>query len=531
MKRSDILARVRDGQRWDVVVIGGGATGLGAAVDAAARGFRTLLIEAHDFAKGTSSRSTKLVHGGVRYLAQGNISLVYEALAERGRMARNAPHLVSALEFVVPGYTWWSNPFYGAGLLLYSLMAGSLGIGFSKLIGKQEALRRAPTLEPEGLRGGVVYFDGQFDDTRLAISLMRTLQDLGGVALNYAPAVGLVKEQSKITGVRLRDDESGEELTVQARVVINATGVFADSVRKMDDANVKTMLSPSQGVHIVLDRSFLPGNNAIMIPKTDDGRVLFAVPWHNRVVVGTTDTPVKSADLEPRALEEEIDFLMAHAARYLSKDPTPDDVLSVYAGLRPLVKVGDDGNTAALSRDHTLLVSPAGLVTITGGKWTTYRRMAQDTINKAIEVGGLPGVECPTKEMKLHGYQKERAEDPFGVYGSDAAPLKRLLAEQPGWDEKLHPNLPYLAGEVVWAARHELARTVEDVLARRTRAILLDARASMEIAPRVAELLAQELGFDEAWQQQQIDEFRTLAHGYTLEGYVAKHHTPEPTTA
>ncbi|HEU4321709.1 MAG TPA: glycerol-3-phosphate dehydrogenase/oxidase [Roseiflexaceae bacterium] len=518
MRRSDILARIRANERWDVVVVGGGATGLGTALDAAARGYSTLLLESVDFAKGTSSRSTKLVHGGVRYLAQGNISLVYEALQERGRLRRNAPHLVSALPFVVPGYTWWSNPFYGAGLLLYSVMAGSLGIGFSRLVSAEEALRLAPTLEPKGLRGGVVYYDGQFDDTRLAVALLRTLHDQGGLALNYAPVTGLVKEGSRVRGVQARDTETGEELTILARAVVNATGVYADTLRQIDQPETPTMLSPSQGIHIVLDRSFLPGDHAIMIPKTDDGRVLFAVPWHNRVVVGTTDTPVTEAGLEPRALPEEVEFLLSHAARYLSKDPSADDVLSIFAGLRPLVKAGEGGSTAALSRDHTLVVSPSGLITITGGKWTTYRHMAEDTVNKAAEVGELPKVASPTKTLRLRGWTHQPQEEPFAVYGADAPALRLLLAERPGLDQPLHPRLPYLAGEVVWAARYELARTVEDVLARRTRALLLDARASAEAAPRVAELLAQELGLDAAWQQAQVEQYRALADGYTLSG-------------
>ncbi len=516
MQRSELLDRIRNTKQWDLIVVGGGATGLGTAVDAATRGYSVLLLEAHDFAKGTSSRSTKLVHGGVRYLAQGNLALVYEALQERGRLHRNAPHLVSTLPFVVPGYTWWSNPYYGAGLLLYSLLAGSLGMGFSRLVGAKEALRLAPTLEPEGLTGGVVYYDGQFDDARLAITLVRTLHDHGGVALNYAPVTGLIKNGSKITGVQARDEETGEALRLHARVVINATGVYADDVRKMDDPAMEAMLSPSQGIHLVLDRSFLPGDHAIMIPKTDDGRVLFAVPWHNRVVVGTTDTPVHEAPLEPRALPEEVGFLLAHAARYLSKDPTPDDVLSIYAGLRPLVKRGAGGSTAALSREHTLLVSPAGLITITGGKWTTYRHMAEDTVDKAITVAGLPPAKCVTKELRLHGYQEHPEEDPFGVYGTDAIPLKQLLGSQRGWHERLHPNLPYRAGEAVWAARYEQARTVEDVLARRMRALLLDARASIEMAPKVAELLAAELGFDAAWQREQVDTFNALANEYQL---------------
>lgn len=517
MQRREILDKVTAHDVWDVVIVGGGATGLGTAVDAASRGYSTLLLEGVDFAKGTSSRSTKLVHGGVRYLAQGNIALVRDALHERGLLRQNAPHVVHDLPFVVPGYTWWSNPFYGTGLMMYSVLAGSLGIKFSSLVTAKKALSLVPTLEPKGLKGGVVYYDGQFDDTRLAATMMLTAADYGGVSLNYAPVTGLLKSNDNVSGVRFRDEETGEEHEVKARVVVNATGVFADGLRKMDDQNVKTILSPSQGVHIVLDRSFIPGDYAIMIPKTDDGRVLFAIPWHDRVVVGTTDTPVHNVEYEPRPLEEEVDFLLSHTARYLSKDPSRADVLSIFAGLRPLVKAGDGENTAALSRDHTLLVSPSGLITITGGKWTTYRHMAQDTVNKAIEVGNLPKRPCITETLKLHGWQRKTADAPLDVYGTDALAIQKLMREQPELGEKLHPRLPYYQAEVVWAARNELARTVEDVLSRRLRALLLDAYAAHEIAPLVAELMAAELGHDQNWQGEQVRVFRELARQYVLE--------------
>lgn len=516
MLRSELLERIRTTPRWDIIVIGGGATGLGSAVDAAARGYSTLLLEAHDFAKVTSSRSTKLVHGGVRYLAQGNVALVYEALHERGHLRRNAPHLVFPLPFLVPAYEWWSQPYYGAGLLLYSLMAGRLGFGFSRLLGKQAVLHLAPTLEPHGLLGGVSYYDAQFDDTRLAITLLRTAQDHGAALINYLPVTGFLHENEHIRGLIARDAETGEEFRLHARAVINATGVFSDRIRQIDDPTEKNILSLSQGIHLVLDRSFLPGDHAIMIPKTADGRVLFAVPWHDRVVVGTTDTPVGEVQLEPRPLVHEIEFLLDHAARYLSKDPTPQDVLSVFAGLRPLIKSNNTGRTASLSREHTLIVSRTGLVTITGGKWTTYRAMAEHAVNKAMEVGGLPKTTSSTRDLKLHGFQQQPDQPPFGVYGADALKVREQLAEQPGWDQPLHANLPYWAGEVIWAARHELARSVEDVLARRTRALLLDARASQQIAPHVAALLAGELGFDQQWQHEQVQNYVELANRYLL---------------
>ena len=518
MNRSELVAAADDGRTWDVVVIGGGATGLGVAVEAASRGYSTLLLEQSDFAKGTSSRSTKLIHGGVRYLQQGDVSLVLEALHERGLLIRNAPHLVHHLAFVVPVYDWWEGPFYGIGMKLYDALAGKLGLGPSKNLSREETLERIPTVEPDGLRGGVVYYDGQFDDSRLAITLVRTLSDLGGTPLNYARVTGLLRSgpAGTIEGVEAVDGESGREMEIRARVVVNATGVFTDDVRRMDDPEAASMVTASQGVHIVLDREFLPGDSAIMVPHTSDGRVLFAVPWHGRVVVGTTDTPVPEATLEPRALDEEVEFLLTHAIRYLTRDPMASDVLSVFAGLRPLV--GDpDSETKAISRDHTLVVSPAGLVTITGGKWTTYRRMGADTVTQAALVAGLPEKTSVTEELRLHGWTD--AVDPIeprSVYGTDEAELEALEHSRPELAERLHPALPYRASEVVWAARFEMARTVEDVLSRRLRALLLDARASVEMAPRVAELMAAELGYGGDWVESQVAEYGELAKGYLL---------------
>lgn len=520
MNRPDMLARLTDPgeQPWDVLVVGGGATGLGAAVEAASRGYRTALVEGHDFAKATSSRSTKLVHGGVRYLQRGNITLVLEALRERGRLLRNAPHLVRDLPFIVPNYDWWEAPYYGAGLKLYDLLAGKMGLEPSRLLSREETLDHIPTLEPKGLRGGVVYQDAQFDDARLAVTLALTIADLGGTVVNYASAVGLIKEGELVRGARVRDEETGNETEVRARVVINATGIFADELRRMDDPASPPLLALSQGVHLVLDRRFQPGGSAILVPHTDDGRVLFAVPWHDRVVVGTTDTPVAERSLEPRALPEEIAFLLGHAARYLTQDPAPGDVLAIFAGLRPLVRGAKAAaKTAALSRDHTLLVSPAGLVTIAGGKWTTYRKMGEDTIDHAAMVAGLDERPSRTADLRLHGWSDDLRLREWSGHGADAPALARLATESPGWDEPLHLNLPYRVCEAVWAARHEMARTVEDVLARRTRSLLLDARASVEVAPRVAALLAAELGKDEGWQRRQVAEYGELARGYWLE--------------
>jgi glycerol-3-phosphate dehydrogenase len=516
LARTENLDRLRDGAIWDVVVIGGGATGLGAAVDAAARGYRTLLLEALDFAHGTSSRSTKLIHGGVRYLAQGNIALVREALHERGVLLRNAPHLVHPREFVVPTYRWLDLPFYGIGLKLYDLLAGRDRIRSSHFANRNEVIGLLPTIRTAGLRGGIVYTDCQFDDARLAITLARTVVDLGGCALNYAPVTGLIKCGGRIAGVYAQDAESGEPLEVGARSVINAAGVHVDEVRQLDDPSSSAILSPSQGAHLVLDRSFLPGSSALMVPRTDDGRVLFAIPWYDRVLVGTTDTPIASLPSEPEPLEAEIDFLLAHVARYLNKRPQPSDILTTFAGLRPLLRGQGGLATAKLSREHAVIVSSAGLVTITGGKWTTYRRMGTDAVNQAAQAGGLAPRPAATVELKLHGWKEAGGDDDEAmvVYGSDAQALANVLSEKPEWSERLHPRLPYRAGEVVWAARHEAARTIVDMLARRTRGLFLDARASIEAAPIVGAILAAELMRDEAWQMRQVESFRKLASGY-----------------
>lgn len=524
MNRDKFLENVRAENRpWDVLIIGGGATGLGAAVDAASRGYRTLLLEQSDFAKGTSSRSTKLVHGGVRYLQQGNVSLVLEALHERGRLAQNAPHIVRDLTFVLPAYSWWERPFYGVGLKLYDLLAGKRSLGKSHLLSKSQALKELPGIKEHRLRGGIVYHDAQFDDARLAIALAHTAADLGAVVLNYVRVEGLTKGRNgRLSGVVARDMESGKGLEIPARSVVNATGVFVDAIRKQDDPEARPIVSPSQGVHIILERSFLPSDNAMLIPRTEDGRVLFAVPWHDRVLLGTTDTRMDEASLEPRPLKEEIDYLLTYAGRYLERTPTRDDVLSTFAGLRPLVGSGDVSDTSSISRDHVVRISKSGLITVTGGKWTTYREMGEDTVDEAIRVGNLEKRSSTTAELRLHGWiHQDSVADPLDAYGTDRAPIEKIIQEEEGGAERLHPDLPYVMGEVIWAVRYEMARTIEDVLSRRTRALLLDAHAAIECAPVVAAKMASELGYDNAWKEEQLREFERLAEAYLPDGIQA----------
>ncbi|MCP5061442.1 MAG: glycerol-3-phosphate dehydrogenase/oxidase [Ignavibacteriae bacterium] len=518
MNRSDMLTNLDSTEIWDFIIIGGGATGLGVAIEASSRGYKTLLLEQSDFSKGTSSRSTKLVHGGVRYLQQGNISLVLEALKERGILKRNAPHLVHDLPFIVPNYDWWEGPFYGIGMKLYDALAGKEGFGSSKNLSKEETLEHLPTLETKGLRGGVVYYDGQFDDARLSINMAETAYEQGATLLNYIKVTSLIKDDEVVCGLNAIDVESNKEYKLKSKVVINATGVFTDSIRKMDDSNANNIIVSGQGVHIVLDKSFLPGDSAIMVPHTDDGRVIFAIPWHNKVLVGTTDTEVDEFLLEPIPLEEEIEFLLVHTARYLTKDPKRNDILSIFAGLRPLVKSGEDENTAAISREHTLNVSRSGLVTIAGGKWTTYRKMAEDTIDQAMLLADLEQKETVTKTLSIHGYHNHANE--FGnldIYGSDAIAIQELLREDKSYSELLHPNFTTVVGEIVWAVRNEMTRTIDDFISRRTRMLILDAKASLEVAPKVAKIMAKQLGKNKKWVKTQIEEFNEIAKNYLIE--------------
>lgn len=513
MKRQDMLRNLEESRPFDIIIVGGGATGLGAAVDAAARGYRTLLLEQSDFAKGTSSRSTKLIHGGLRYLQQGNIALVPEALKERGLLCQNAPHLVHPLPFLVPNYKWWEGPFYGVGLKIYDLLAGRLGIEPSSHLSKEETLAILPTLDPHNLRGSVRYYDGQFDDARLAITLARTAATLGATLLNYMRVEKLLKKKGILEGVIAKDSLTGQKHELYASTIINATGVFSDSIRKLDESKARSIIAPSQGVHLVLPQKFLPATSALLIPHTEDKRVVFFVPWHDKILLGTTDISIKESTLEPHPTEKEVDFLLKYASRYLVEIPTHEDILSIFAGLRPLVKSQKSKLTAALSRDHVIIVSKSGLITIAGGKWTTYRKMAEDVINKAIVVGGLDNRPCVTEHMQLHGWVSSYRADDHG-YGCDALLLESLIREHPSLGKDLHPPLPYRQAHVLWAVRHEMAMSVEDVLARRTRALLLDAAASIEMAPRVAHIMAKELHESSEWEKDQVQQFCKLARYY-----------------
>jgi glycerol-3-phosphate dehydrogenase len=505
---------------WDLIIIGGGATGLGAAVDAASRGLSTLLLEQCDFAKATSCKSTKLIHGGLRYLEQGNVHLVKEGLKERGLLCANAPHLIHHLPFLIPAYHWWEKPFYGIGLKIYDLLAKELKLEKCKNLSREAALDAVPTLLSKNLRGGSVYYDGQFDDARLAICLARTAADQGATLINYMRVTGLMKKKGICCGVHAIDKETQQTYQLSAKIVISAAGVFSDAILRYDDPKtIKQIIAPSQGIHLVLDKAVMPGNHALLIPHTKDKRLLFLIPWQNRVLLGTTDTPVSQISLEPRPSETEIDYLLEHASHYLQTAPSKKDVVSLFAGLRPLIKVEEKKKTASLSREHSIFVSDSQLITIAGGKWTTYRKMAEDVIDKAIAVGKLPSSPSKTDRLALHGAGEVDPLSLLSTYGTDAKEIRRLIKENKELGDKMHPTLPYVWAEVAWCIENEMARTVEDVLARRTRCLLLDARLSIELAPRVAKTLTDALKKGKEWQENQVAEFTRLAKQYNVESY------------
>jgi glycerol-3-phosphate dehydrogenase len=497
---------------FDVLVIGGGATGLGIAVDATTRGLRTALVEAADFAQATSSRATKLVHGGVRYLVSGQMHLVYEALRERKLMMQNAPHLVHSLAFVTPAYRWFDLPFYGSGLKLYDLLAGSSSVGRTRILNADETRRLVPGIQAQNLKGSIVYYDGQFDDARMALALARTAEDHGAVVLNYAKFLQPVKRRDKIIGGFVRDVEAGKTYEVRAKVVINATGIFVDEIREQDDPASPQLLRVSRGTHIVLPPEVLGDESALMIPKTKDGRLIFAIPWLDKVVIGTTDVPAIGAKIEPGFEATEVDYLIETINPFLKRPIARADILSIFSGLRPLISE-KAATTAKISREHRVDISSSGLITVAGGKWTTYRRMGEDTLDFAINKGMLARAKCITKELMLHGASTEAAEArPLSHYGTDAILLRSLMAADASLAAKLDDELPFTRAEVIFAVREEMARTVEDVLSRRTRALLLNARAAVRAAAATAQIMADELSRDQAWAQEQVRAFSELAN-------------------
>jgi glycerol-3-phosphate dehydrogenase len=516
MHRDIAIQEINKTTEWDILIIGGGATGLGCAVDAASRGYKTLLLEKYDFAKGTSSRATKLVHGGVRYLAQGNIRLVREALRERGRLLKNAPHVCHTLAFVVPFYSQWQKWYYRLGLSFYDFLSGKWSLGKTKFLSKKGTIRNLPGIAQEKLTGGILYFDGQFDDSRLAINLAQTATEQGAAVINYFSVTGFNKANEKINSILAKNELTGEFYTIKAKAIINATGVFADEILQLAEGHTKQTIAPSQGIHLVIDKKYFEGVAGLMVPKTDDGRVLFAIPWHHKLLLGTTDTPVDTICAEPVALKEEIDFVISHFNRYAVSRISYQQVESVFVGLRPLAKTGDKNKTAVMPRDHQVEVLPSGLVHITGGKWTTYRSMAEHAVDKAADYAGLKKVVCKTKDLPIHGYTLQADTSHLSIYGTDAGAINNMMLEDVSLQEKIHPQDPYTRAEVKWFVQNEMAFTVEDVLARRTRLLFLDAAAAVNAAPGVADFMAELLKEDEQWTNNQLADFNTLAKTYSI---------------
>ena len=517
MKRNEFVKRLENEEVWDIVIIGGGATGLGSAVDAASRGYKTLLLEKFDFGKGTSSRSTKLVHGGVRYLAQGNIKLVIEALKERGRLLKNAPHITSVQSFVLPVYSYWDKWFYGIGLKLYEWLSGKWSLGKTSIHSKATTLKLLPSINCKNLKGSIQYFDGQFDDARLCIDLALTAVEHGAVVLNYVDVQEFIKEENKIVAINATDKTCNKEFTIRSKSFINATGVFSDELMKKDDGLHENIITASQGIHLVVSQKYFKGNHALLIPKTTDGRVLFAVPWLNKIIVGTTDSEVNQLLNEPIALEQEVNFVLDNFNQYAETPISKNQIESVFAGLRPLVKSKSKEKSAFISREHSIFISPSRLVTITGGKWTTYRIMAKDAIDNAVFISGLERKECVTKKLKIGAWSLPiDTSNHLSIYGENKNKIENIIDENILLKEKVHPDFPYINAEIIWFVRNEMAITLEDVLARRTRMLFLNSKIALSIAAHVASMMAIELKKDEIWVNQQLQEFNNTAQSYLL---------------
>ena len=503
---------------WDVIVIGGGATGLGIAIDAASRGCSTLLIEKHDFAKSSSSKSTKLIHGGLRYLKQFDFSLIQEGLKERGTLLKIAPHLVSPLGFIIPHYKFWEKPIFKLGLKIYDYLCRGYHFDQSYWINKEQALLEVPTLNRKNLYGASVYFDAQFDDARFAITLAQTACDLGATLINYAEVKSFEKKDGKIHAVVVEDLESQKSATIKGRSFINATGPFCDFLRKVDDDQSVDVIAPSQGSHIVLPSHFCPSNKAILIPHSKDNRVIFCIPWLGKVLVGTTETEVKKISADPVVLSREVDFLLEEISAYLSLKPKKEDVLSVFAGIRPLVKKKQT-KTAKLSRNHEIFISNSNLISVAGGKWTTYRKMAEDVVNIALKNIAKPFIKSNTAKIKLHGaIDPRKTKLSFPQYGKDSSFLDHMIEKDPSLSQYIHPELPYKKVQILWAIQNEMARSIEDILARRTRALFLNAKAAIEAAPIIANMLAKEFSKDKNWEDRQTLNFIAIAQTYLVSG-------------
>lgn len=506
-------------QEFDVIIIGGGATGLGVAVESISRGYKTLLLEAYDFGKGTSSKSTKLVHGGIRYLANLDFELVSEGLDERFYFLKNAPHIASTQAYLVPFYSFLDKIKYFLGIKLYDYLAKDKKVGQSKFLSIKETIQYAPDLDTNGLKGGAIYYDGQFDDTRMLITLLQTFKSMGGVAYNYHEVTNFIKDSNNIiSGVKVFDKLNQSNLEFSTNIVINATGTFTDELLNLDDLTIKhNNVEAAQGTHLVFEPEIFNSDCALVIPKTTDGRILFVLPWHGKVVVGTTDIAVSKPVLDPKPRAEEISFILDTLNCYTNRQATINDIKSVFTGQRPLVRPKNAKNSAKISRKHEILYSTSGLISIVGGKWTIYRKMGEDTINFAINKNLLSKSQSVTKELKLFAANKNNYTYPLNVYGDEVNKILEIQKELSNFD-KIHPDLPYFQAEVIYQIRYEMAKTLEDVLVRRTRAIFLDAKATINAAILVATLMATELNLRNSneWVTKQVEDFKKTNMKYLM---------------
>lgn len=498
--------------RYDLIIIGGGATGSGIAVDAASRGLKTLLLEMNDFAEGTSSRSTKLVHGGVRYLEKAvkqlnidQFNLVKEGLKERSRLLQNAPHLCSRVTLVTPLYKYWEIPYMFAGLTLYDLVSGRRGLGRSTIVSKSKMLEKFPVIKKEGLAGGVKYYDGAFNDSRLVISLLQTAKEYGAECRNYSEVIDFEYDANgKISAVKVLDKMTNETYICEADCIVNAAGVYADNVNKLIDNQAKEMLDLSSGTHIILDKKYLPNEEGLMIPKTEDGRVLFILPWKDKCLVGTTDNPT-TLSTHPKVTDEDIEYILRHLEIYFDLKIEKSEILSSWCGIRPLIAPGEDEDTSNIVREHEIRENESGLVSIIGGKWTTYRKMAEQLVDYVNKSRNLKKDKCKTKHLKLVGsrnldksYQSEKVDKQTNKYllSQYGDRIESVLNSVENI-EYLKEGLPYTNAELVYTIREEFVKKPMDFLVRRCNLALIDNKSSIEILEKVIQLMKDELNWND----------------------------------
>ncbi len=506
MNRQTSLDKISTVDTWDIIIIGGGATGMGIALDATTRGLKTLLVEKGDLANGTSSRSTKLVHGGVRYLKQFHFKLVFEAIKERKIILKNAPHLSSALPFIIPIYSYFNMLYYGIGLFLYEMLAGwESNIGRTTLLSRKSTINNLPFIKTKNLKGGILYYDAQFNDSQLCIDIAATATNNDATIINYFECADFIKSNEKVIGIQGVDRLSQKKYTIKGKNIINATGVFSDTILQMDDPQKSSIIKPSKGVHLVFND---PGKTltkyALMSPIKQDDRVIFVIPWMGKLLVGTTDTPIEKITTEPAASMEDVAYLLNLYNSLSENKIDKNSVVSMFAGLRPLIKLSDEDATALISREHSILTSASGIITIAGGKWTTYRKMAEDVMELVIANQKLPNSKCKTEYISVD------------ISAVKNKTIESYILSDKSLAEKIHPAFSFTKAQVVYAIQHEMAMTIEDVLARRIRLLFLDAKAAIEAAKEVAKIFVNYANKEDEQMKEQMVAFEKIANKYLL---------------